>query len=500
MRSLAKAKSLLAQALGAVDPRERARRAVSVPRGERAGTRRLFLRGVGGVAIALPFIEALAPRKRARAAEGDVPPFAIFVRQGNGVAQAVDDEPERFWPSFGPGTPLTTAALQAESDRALSELADHASKLIIVRGSNFGFPGNGCGHSGGGNQVLTAARVSVDPSGADSLSEGESIDNRIVRELAMTGDEPITLYAGRKYGYLDEVLSYRGPHDLRGAEQNPYNVYQDLFGLSGVDPAELEAIRTRRKSVNDLVRADMQALMSRTDLAQTDRDRLQLHFDAIRDLENGLICGLTDGEVANLEAMSANVNNEDFIEDVVKLHFDVLALAMACGASRAATLQIGSGNDGTQYTVDGVKQKSFHKISHRIDSDGSEGPPIPDADILHHKIDRKLLGLFKHLLDKMAEYEMPSGNLLDCGVACFTNDLSNKYHSYNNVPYILAGSAGGALKTGLYVDAGGADNNKILSTIGAACGCKNGNGNPLDDFGDPSLEPGRIDAIVSPGF
>lgn len=464
-------------------------------------SRRRFLRGIGGVAMALPFLESLAPRKKASAAEGDAPPFAIFVRQGNGVAQATfDGEPERFWPSFGPGTPLTTAGLAAESDRALSELADHASKLILVSGSNFGFPGNGCGHSGGGNQVLTAARVSVNPSGNLSLSEGESIDNRIVRELGQTGDEPLTLYAGRKLGYLDEVLSYRGAHDLRGAEQNPYNVYMDLFGLSGVDPDELEAIRQRRKSVNDLVRADMQALLSRTDLSKIDRDKLQLHFDSIRDLENGIICGLGDGEVATLEQMQANVGNDDYIEDVVKLHFDVLALAMACGAARAATLQIGCGNDQTQYWIDGVKQKPFHKISHRIDSDGDMGPAIPDADILHHKVDRKLLQLFKYLLDKLASYPMPSGNLLDCGVAVFTNDLSNKWHSYDNVPYILAGSAGGALKTGVYVDAGGVANNRILSTIGAAVGCKNGNGDPLDDFGDPGLPKGRVDAIVSPGF
>jgi hypothetical protein len=456
--------------------------------GRRSSTsRRRFLRGACGAFVALPFLESLGRKKEALAAS--VPPYAILVREGNGVCQATD-EPERFWPQIGAsaaGTPITSADLLA-GDRALMELADHAAKLNVVRGVDFGFPGNGCGHSGGGNQVITAARVSDDPAGNESKSMGESIDNRIVRELGMPGDEPLTLYAGRKYGYLDEVLSYRGPLDLRAAENNPFNVYQDLFGLSGIDPAELEKIRLRRQSVNDLVRADMQALMGRTDLSKWDRDRLQLHFDSIRDLETGIICGLSDGEVADIEAMSANANNEDFIEDVLRLQFDILALAMACGAARAATVQIGSGNDGTQYWVDGVKQKSFHKISHRIDSDGDTGPPIPDADILHYKI------------DKLSEYQMDNGTLLDYGVVVFTNDLSNKYHSYDNVPYILAGSANGALKTGLYVDAGGVTNNKILSTIGAAVGCKNGNGEPLDDFGDPSLQKGRIDAIVSPGF
>src|SRR5262249_46059104 len=153
----------------------------------RGFNRRRFLRGVGGVVVALPFLETFAPTK-AKAGTGDVPKFAIFVRQGNGVQQQTDDEPERYWPSFVPG-PLTQSALAADPDRALSVLADCADKLIFVQGSDFAFPGNGCGHSGGGNQVLTAAQVSVTPSGNESLSEGESIDNRIVTELGKAGVE-----------------------------------------------------------------------------------------------------------------------------------------------------------------------------------------------------------------------------------------------------------------------------------------------------------------------
>ena len=67
------------------------------------------------------------------------------------------------------------------------------------------------------------------------------------------------------------------------------------------------------------------------------------------------------------------------------------------------------------------------------------------------------------------------------------------------MPYLLAGNAGGALKTGQYLDLGGVANNKILNTIGAAVGCTNEAGGPLDDFGDPALEKGRLDALVVGG-
>jgi hypothetical protein len=90
-----------------------------------------------------------------------------------------------------------------------------------------------------------------------------------------------------------------------------------------------------------------------------------------------------------------------------------------------------------------------------------------------------------------------AGPLLDFGVVVWLNDLANLHHHYENVPYILAGGAAGYLKTGQYVDLGGVANNKLLSTIGAAMGCKNAAGGPLDDFGDPSLPKGLLTEIIA---
>ncbi|WP_437322211.1 DUF1552 domain-containing protein [Sorangium sp. So ce394] len=452
-----------------------------------------MLRGLFGVTVALPFLETFAPR-RAAAGTGDVPPFAIFMRQANGVAQATNDEPEMFWPSET--GPLSKESLERDSDRAVSELKDYAGQLIMVRGVQFAFPGNGCGHSGGGNQCLTAARVSDDPSGNESLAMGESIDNRIATELNPAGVEPLTLYAGRMAGYINEVLSYRGPKQLRAAERNPFNAYKKLFGLADVGAEAQQALAERRASVNDLVRGEMRALMGRKDLSKSDRERLELHFDSIRDLEAALACELPPEEVAEMEAISPNVGRSENVETVTRMQMDIIALAMACGVTRAATLQVGDGNDGTEYTIHGARQKSYHKISHRIDSDGSEGPPIEGAQELHHQIDRIHARMFKHLLDRLSSYKLGSGTLLDRGVAVWLNDNADKYHSYRKVPYILAGGAAGYLKTGQFVDMK-VTNNKLLNTIGAAVGCKNGQGGPLDDFGDESLEGGLIDPIVA---
>jgi hypothetical protein len=168
----------------------------------------------------------------------------------------------------------------------------------------------------------------------------------------------------------------------------------------------------------------------------------------------------------------------------------------------AATLQIGNGNDATQYTINGQKYERFHHISHRINSDGSDGTAIVNADVKHHDIDKLFATMFKELVSTLDARKTPTGTLLDDGVAIWLNDLSNgPPHSTRNMPYVCAGGAAGALKTGVYVDAGNkaankyVTHNKFLNTVGAAIGCKNGAGAPLDDFGDAQLEKGLITAM-----
>ncbi|HEX5656695.1 MAG TPA: DUF1552 domain-containing protein, partial [Polyangiales bacterium] len=192
------------------------------------------------------------------------------------------------------------------------------------------------------------------------------------------------------------------------------------------------------------------------------------------------------------------------VVQTVRLQSQVIALAVACGKTHAATLQIGNGNDQTQYTINGTKYERFHHISHRINSDGSEGSAIANADVKHHEVDKLFAGLFKGLLDELSSRTTPTGTLLDQGVAVWLNDLaSGPPHSTRNMPYVCAGSAGGKLKNGVYVDAGNqasnqyVTHNKFLNTIGAACGVKNAAGGPLDDFGDSSLPKGNIPQMVN---
>lgn len=470
-------------------------------------SRRAFLRTIGGLGIGLPFLEGLAERSAfAQEAGAAAPTFGMFICTANGVVQAFRQEPEKFWPpELGP---LTTAGMQAfAGDRATGLLADYADRLLIVRGVNYPFPNRGCGHALGLALCLTAAQPEGDAQRA--VATGISADTLIASELHPAGVEPLTLYAGRKGGYIDEKLSFRAPRQVRAAEGNPWNVYQRLVGLAqpdtGASTGEAERLALRRRSVNDLVREELNALINLPALSQDDRSRLDLHFTSVRDLEQGMLalassCTADRLDVQAIQAMndgSAFRRADNTIEDVAKLQIDLTAFAFACNASRVATLQIGDGTDGTRYTIGGVQAERFHWISHRQTSDGNDGLPIANAVEIHIEIDRLRMLTFKHLLDRFSSYTTPYGTLLDAAFALWTNHVAiGPSHSFNNLPVIIAGSAGGFLRQGQYVDAGGVGSNRLLNTLITANGVRR-NGGPVTDFGEPGLPGGLIDALVA---
>jgi hypothetical protein len=416
--------------------------------------------------------------------------------------QKSGSDPEKFWPTAEGA--LTTASMQAfAADRATGILADFASKLLIVRGVNYPYGSTGCGHAQGLVQCLTSSK----PNGTDnkSTASGISIDTLIANELNPQGVEPLTLYAGMKGGYINEKLSFSAAGQVRAAEGNPYNVYQRLVGLAmpgGGTGGMADQLVLQRKSVNDLVRAEMQWLLGRTDLSAADRQRLDQHFQNIRDMENtmtgmGLQCSADGLNVQALQAMNSGsaFRQDGQQEEVAKLHMELAGFAFSCNATRVATLQIGDGTDSTRYTLNGQKVERFHWISHRIQSDGSTGAAIPQAVEWHTAIDRIRMETFKHLLTKWSTYSTAGGPLLDRSFAMWTSHVATgPAHSFNNLPIIIAGSAGGYLKQGAYVNAGNVTNNKLYNTLASAVGARKAAGG-VTDFGGSGLSGGIIASL-----
>jgi hypothetical protein len=457
--------------------------------------RRAFLRGAAGVAIGLPFLEGLP--ERSAWAQDKQPVFSLFICAANGVVGS------KFFP--GSVGAISQSTLSAASDKATSKLARHAANLLFVKGINY--PMNGptdCGHAQGLCQALTARAAGG--GGKTATSTGPSADVVIAQHLN-PGVDPLTLYAGNKRnGYIVERLSFTagGAGQVRAADDNPYNLYSKLAGLTSPSGSATPAgnamandLLTRRKSINDLVRAQLRELIARPQLSAADRDRLQQHFDAIRDAEttmgsmaDAVACSTAGLDTTRLDALKSGLafQTNGMIEDVVKLHMSVAAVAFACNFNRVATLQWGDGTDQTKYDVPSNASLGwpFHHISHRVQSDSATGMN-PTAEQAHAEIDALRMDTFATGLDAFA-----SRSLQDHSFVMWTNHVADgPSHAFKNVPVIVWGNGGGRLKQGQYVDAGNSGNNKLLNTLISAA--IQDTGASVEDFGDGT--GGQLDTV-----
>jgi hypothetical protein len=459
--------------------------------------RRNFLRGAAGLSVGLPFLEALP--HRSAWAQNENPVFSLFMVAANGVV------PQNFFPSSA--GPLGDSNL---SGKALAQLADYASNVLVVGGLRMPIVGRGCGHSEGLCQTLTG--VEPGSSGVGATSGGQSVDMFISNAVNGQGQDPITMYAGAG-NYIAERISFSQAGAARPMQLNPYATFQELAGLvddtapttpveptpGGETPAptQVDEILIRRKSVLDTVRSEISELQNLNGVSAEDRQRLQLHFDAFREIEIDLIetgdemiemagddplvapmCTIGSLDRQGIEAFSDGINfsqNGNMIEDIVRLHGEVTALAFACNYNRVGVLQWGDGTDGTKYAglAAGSVNWPFHQVSHRVESDSAVGNNA-NAEDTHAQIDVIRMATLAQILRHFDERGLFANSLI-----YWTTHVATGMHNVDNMPIIIAGSGGGYFKQGEFVEANGG-NKAILAAAAEAAGAGSGFGTALD--------------------
>jgi hypothetical protein len=429
--------------------------------------RRAFLRGMAGVAVGLPFLESL-PERSAWAA-GKAPVFSLFICATDGVV------PASFFPKdLGE---LTVDGLAA-AGKATSKLSAHAKDLLFVRGISWPESPRAEPHAESLCMALTALPCLT--TGRNAMAAGPSADWVIARKVQ--GDvPPLTLYAGAKGGYIDERLSFSAAGTVTAASNNPYELYQKLVGLVSANgtptPGAAQAeqlLLESRKSIHDLVRDDLRALMGNSRMSSADRQRLQQHFDSIRDMEvdmggmgNEMVKGCAWGgvEISKLEALQTfKYTNTGMIEDVARLQMSLVALAFACNYNRTATLQWGGGTDHTVYqtpTNATLGNWNLNFICHRTQSDAGGGARSPLAEQVHAEIDVVRMQTLAAGLD-----HFKARGLQDKSLVLWTNAIAEcPSDSFRNVPSIVWGDGGGHLKQGAYVDGSSRTNSPFLNAL-----------------------------------
>jgi hypothetical protein len=213
--------------------------------------------------------------------------------------------------------------------------------------------------------------------------------------------------------------------------------------------------------VLDYLAADVGRLSA--EVSGSDRARLERHFEYLREVEARL-----DAQTRSLSQcqIPTRPTPPPLANDSYPAHgdmqMDLLVLALACNQTRVASLQWSRSLSPIRFTWLGINDE-HHALSHKPDGDAASRESLT-------LINQWYAGRFASLIEKLERYDEGEGTLLDNCLVLWCNELAKgNDHSRENAPYVLAGRAGGALKTGRFLRYGGhvPHNNLLVSLLNA---------------------------------
>jgi hypothetical protein len=443
-------------------------------------SRRTALRGAG-ILLALPFLEAMRPR---RASAQTVTPkrFVAFFMpngtdpgiwhpQGAGKLTAADLKPamadlngsfakEGEWPAGG-GSIIDDVTLVSGVDHQGICTAIHSPAMAL------------CAHKDGGEP---------------SVPKVATLDQYLAERIAGTTPfKSLTFSATTDTEITQGFLSFRTGGQTEAVFRNPKQIFDTLFKDLASPSQDMTQIRARKQSVLDFVKEDAKRLQG--SLGAADQQRVEQHLQSVFELEKQLQTGLVPGCTVP-EAPGAAPDMHTKMKQMV----DLGVLALSCDLTRVLVLQYSNSwaLDFKKYSLsDGVADWSDHFISHKLgDRDratdldslpADQAKAIADARVL--QTSRFKVRRFTNLINQLKATSSGSGSLLDESLVLYTSENGDgDSHGRKNMPIMLAGHAGG-FETGRRVEAAnkptGALHGSILNYLGVETA----------EYGDPISAP-----------
>lgn len=428
-----------------------------------ATTRRRFLRSLGLAAAACP----LVPPLTTFAAPGDQPVRLLVVYHPHGVGSG-------WFPSGG------------EQDFVLSEqlspLQAFRERMVVIGGLSHlaGLVGPGDSHTRGTQNLLTGC-----PMTSNGLAGGPSVDQVVAAHVG--GDTPYASLESAVVPYVYpgmELLNAAGADQPLPGERDPYQQYQRIFGAYTEDEAALQRLRSERGSVLDFVGGRIEALQGA--VASEDRPKLEAHLQAVRDIEQDLdaLGQLPPGCVLPDVPPGLSPSAHAHVPGLLRLHADIVVAALACDITRVATLQLGvNGSEQFGHWLPQVDD-AYHPIAH----DAITG--VPGKMQMYRDMNRWIAEQVAHVLGRLDAIPEGDGTMLDNTLVLWCTSMANGGHGMSNMPFVLAGGAGGALQTGRYLRYDGVSHNALLVSVCRLMGLD------VDVFGDPGLGTGGLSGIA----
>jgi hypothetical protein len=428
--------------------------------------RRAFLR-TGGVALALPLLESMRPRRSAVAATGDVPLRLLVIYTPNGMHMA-------DWTPAAAGTDFALPPI-------LTPLEPVRQDILVLSGiDNPPAETEGFGqHAPATASFLTCTNVAKSEDVANGISMDQVAANAI-GDATRFASLQLGTDGGSNAGGCDGGYSCAYTRNISWANAttpmpkliDPRAVFDLMF--AGYDPeataAELARRRVSQQSVIDAVLADTMSLQAK--LGASDREKLDQYLTGVRELEMRLDSEGTEEVCPAIDVPPSDPN----FPTKVRLMLDLMAIAVQCDLTRVVTFMMGNSISGQTFPFAGV-DGAHHQISHH------QGIQSNLAQLT--KIDRWEVEQLVYLVEKLGQIDDGDGtSVLDNSIVYFSNEVSDgNTHTNRDLPILLAGRGGGCIAPGRHVRYDG----ESLSNLYIAM--LQGLGVDIDQFGDDGTGP-----------
>jgi hypothetical protein len=371
----------------------------------------------------------------------------------------------------------------------LSALAPFQKKLLILSGINVKSASNGPGddHMKGMGHMLTGIELLAGDTmgGAGTpagFAGGISIDQRVAADVG-----PNTRFPSLEFGVMVQNsdvwarMIYAGPNQPLPPMEDPVAAFSRIFSGSTLSAAQTAILLKRRQSVLDYAVGSLGSLGTR--VGADDLVRVQQHQDSVRAIEKQLLA--QTGACSPPAVTSTDLTKVANYPAIGKSQMDLLIASLACDQTRVASLQ-------WSHSVSDIPMPwlnistGHHTLSHTADTDTVSQTSLVQINTWYAQ-------QFAYLLQGLdAVIESDGTTLLDNCMVVWINELSKgNIHSHQPLPVIIAGSGGGALRSGRFVTYSPQQphNNLHVSLANAM-------GTNISTFGNPAYCTGALPNLV----
>jgi len=397
-------------------------------------SRRTVLKAAG-VALGLPFLDAMVPAATALAQTAAAPKMrmgffymphgAIMYNTSHGAAM---DK----WTSSGSGAEFKLSPI-------LSPLEPY-KKYVSSFGNLENAATAGSVHSFTPSTWLSCTRPDTGRAKAHMAVTLDQVISKIISQdtplpsLEISSETIVQTSAGNNSIYT--TLSFRDADSPLPMETNPRKVFLQLFG-EGDNPQERASINDKTGSILDMILDDTKKLQGR--LGSGDRAVLDGYLESVRETERRVQLAAAK-DMSAFKIPNAPVGEQDDFGEQVKLMFDLTALAYQIDVTRVVSYVMAA--EGTQRTYNHIGiPDGFHPISHHANDLVKMNKLV--------KIQTWHVEKFAEFLAKIAAMPDGQGTLLDHSIFLFGSNMSNSdQHNNYPEPNILVGGGNGKMKLG----------------------------------------------------